>query len=76
MMKRTAALLLAALLILIFVPAFPEGTRTLVMVYLCGSDLESEDGQASDDLREMIRSGAAASDRVEIIAAVGGALSW
>ncbi len=76
MMKRTAALLLAALLILIFVPAFSEGTRTLVMVYMCGSDLESEDGQASDDLREMIRSGAAASGRVEIIAAVGGAHSW
>ena len=75
-MKRIAALILLAALTLSLCPTRAEGTRTIVMVYMCGTDLESEDGQASEDIREMILSSAGASDRVDIIAAVGGASKW
>ena len=75
-MKKLTALILLAALTLSLCPSRADGTRTVVMVYMCGTDLESEDGQGSEDLREMILSGAGASDRVDIIAAVGGASKW
>lgn len=45
-----------------------------VMVYLCGSDLESEGACASIDLEEMSK--AASSDRVNVIVETGGAKDW
>lgn len=48
-------------------------TYTL-MVYLCGSDLESEDGYASDDISEMLESQIA--KEVNLLVYTGGATNW
>ncbi len=45
-----------------------------VMVYLCGTDLESKSGMASADLSEM--SSATLSDKVNVIVYTGGCNSW
>ena len=44
-----------------------------VMVYMIGSDLESEDGSATDDLLEM--ADAALSENVHLVLQTGGLLS-
>ena len=65
-MKRLLPLLLA--LLTAFAPASGRLPRALaeendltVLVYLCGSDLEAENGQATDDIREMVSSGVGSS---------------
>lgn len=50
-----------------------EDTVTL-MVYMCGTDLESKYGMATNDLREM--ASADLSDKVNIIAYTGGCNQW
>ncbi len=45
-----------------------------VMVYMCGSDLESEDGSATADINEMLY--ATLSDQVNVIIETGGASEW
>lgn len=50
-----------------------EGTWT-IFVYLCGADLESENGMATGDLQEMLD--AAASDNVRYVIQTGGAYEW
>ena len=45
-----------------------------VMVYLCGSDLESRSGMGTSDLKEMTQ--AKLSDKVNLIVYTGGASSW
>jgi len=50
-----------------------DGTWT-IFVYLCGADLESENGMASGDLQEMIE--ATASDDVRYVVETGGANDW
>ncbi|MCE5192613.1 MAG: clostripain-related cysteine peptidase [Candidatus Cryosericum sp.] len=45
-----------------------------VMVYMCGTDLESKEGLATADLQEMLD--AEISDRVNIIVETGGASKW
>jgi hypothetical protein len=45
-----------------------------VFVYLCGSDLESDDGSATDDLGELV--GASGSDNVRFVVETGGAKRW
>jgi len=45
-----------------------------VMLYLCGSDLESEGGAATTDINEILY--ANISDKVNIIVETGGANSW
>ena len=80
-MKRLLPLLLA--LLTAFAPASGRLPRALaeendltVLVYLCGSDLEAENGQATDDIREMVSSGVGGSGRVSVLLATGGALEW
>lgn len=53
-----------------------QRTGWTVLVYLCGTDLESNSGQASEDLREMLASGAGASGGVRVLAATGGTSKW
>ncbi len=48
--------------------------KVTVMVYLCGTDLESKSGMASNDLREMTN--AALSDDVNVIVLTGGCKEW
>ena len=55
------------------VPMGEDGTWT-IFVYLCGSDLESDGGAATDDLVEM--QSASTSDNVRFVVETGGASSW
>ncbi len=54
-------------------PMAKDGSWT-VFVYLCGSDLESDDGAATYDLEEMCD--AASSDKVRFVVQTGGAYEW
>ena len=48
--------------------------QVTVMVYLCGTDLESEYGMATSDLKEMLA--ADLSDNVNVVVQTGGASKW
>ena len=50
-----------------------EDTVT-IMVYMCGTDLESRGGMASSDINEML--GAKLSDKVNLILYTGGCKAW
>lgn len=45
-----------------------------VMVYMCGADLESQNGMATSDLKEMVN--ANLSDSINLLVYTGGARSW
>ncbi|MBO4415923.1 MAG: peptidase C11 [Lachnospiraceae bacterium] len=45
-----------------------------IMVYMCGTDLESKHGMATNDLNEMMR--ASISDKINIIVYTGGCSKW
>ncbi|MBQ7698923.1 MAG: peptidase C11 [Clostridia bacterium] len=52
-----------------------DGTDTVtLMMYLCGTDLESKHGMASADLKEMAQ--AELSDKVNVIVMTGGCTAW
>ena len=58
-----------------FVTLKGDGTDTVtVMVYMNGSDLESEYGYATEDLREMLN--ATLSDNVNVVIQTGGTKKW
>ena len=75
-MKKALSLLLAAVLILAVSPAPADEAEWTVLVYICGSDLESDGGQASDDIREMVISGVGSSPDVNVLIATGGSRGW
>lgn len=50
------------------------GGNVTVMIYLCGTDLESKNGMGTADVKEMC--GAALSDRVNLLVYTGGCRSW
>lgn len=50
------------------------GTDWAIYWYLCGSDLESEEGLATDDLAEMME--AELPENVQVIIQTGGATAW
>lgn len=53
-----------------------QGTDTMtVMLYMCGADLESEDGSASEDLHEIVKY-AAIDEKVNVIVQTGGSSEW
>ena len=77
-MKRILYLLaLAALLLAACLPAAcAEGeARLTLMVYISGSDLESNGGAATTDIAEMLRSGMD-TDAVNVLVMSGGAKKW
>lgn len=61
-------------------PSFDTGARMgdagvwTIFVYLCGSDLESEAGSATDDLLEMLDG--ASGQSVRFVVETGGAIEW
>lgn len=55
-------------------PAELEPDTWTVFVYLCGSDLESDQGNATEDLGEMV--GASGSEKVRFVVQTGGAKRW
>ena len=48
--------------------------KVTVMVYMCGTDLESKYGMAGNDIKEMMN--ASLSDKVNVIVYTGGAKKW
>ncbi len=67
--------IIICLTIIGFSPAFAkETTPWLIYVYMTGSNLESEDGSATDDLIEMSKAGVG--KNVKILVAAGGANEW
>ena len=52
-----------------------RGSDTVtIMVYMCGTDLESKSGMASSDINEMLK--ATLSDRVNLLIYTGGCRAW
>ena len=80
-MKKPVSLLLAVLLTVslaccVFPAARGETKKITILVYLCGTDLESEEGEATGDIREMLSSGIGNSGDVTILLATGGCRQW
>ncbi len=80
-MKKFLSLFLAAVQAWLFMPglfspALAASNELTVMIYVCGSDLESEDGQATDDMGEMISAGIGNSAGLTVLAATGGSTQW
>jgi len=78
-MKKLVALLLAVAvswcLCLPAVCAQAEG-EFLVLIYLCGTDLETRWGTASDDLKEMTQAGLKPDGPVTVLVHAGGTEKW
>lgn len=77
-MKRLISLLLALTLLLAVLPltAIAKGDTFTVMIYLCGTDLESEAGMATNDLLEMVRAGIRDNGNVTVYVQTGGTRKW
>ena len=80
-MKRLISTLLAAVLAVALLSGFVSSARAAkasvaILAYICGSDLESEEGEATGDIQEMIASGAGNTDAVRILFATGGSSRW
>ena len=77
MLRRILCLALALVAGVCALPTVrAEQAGWTVLVYLCGSDLETRMGQASEDIQEMLASGAGASGAVNLLAATGGSKRW
>ena len=81
-MKRLLSMFLAAA-VLIGSAAFAgipqaraEMNEVTILAYICGTDLESDEGEASTDIREMISAGIGGSGEVSAIIATGGCKEW
>ena len=77
-----AAPALLALLALLIFGALPFPGRAeapprnlTLMIYLCGSDLESNHGSATAELEEIIRA-CSGNPQVSVLALLGGSRSW
>ena len=80
-MKKQFCLLLALTMLSFLFPWHPlaaqaEAGEVTILVYICGSDLESKEGEATADIREMASSGAGSSGAVNVLLATGGASRW
>lgn len=52
----------------------PSGSTWTIMIYLCGSDLESEHGAATENLKEILDTDF--SDKVNVLVETGGSTKW
>lgn len=77
--KRMVFLLVLVLLLAVFAGADaekkPEQKKLTLMVYMCGSNLESRFGSASADIQEMLDSHFN-SDEINLLVMTGGAEEW
>lgn len=77
---RTCRILLSLLLLfcllmpVVALQAAPETAAWTVMLYLCGTDLESEGGFASDNILEIMDT--TPSDQVQVVMETGGTAEW
>ena len=75
--KKAVCLLLALVLAFSAMPVTQaKENEVTILAYICGTDLESEEGEATSDIREMIASGVGNSDSVTAIIATGGSSKW
>ena len=74
--KRLFSILLCLTLLFACAPAQAKTKTFTLMIYLCGTDLESEGGAATDDLREMIQGGVQEGGNVTVYVQTGGTKSW
>ena len=77
-MKRRLAFLLALACVFCAAPAMAAeaAMRTTVLVYMSGSDLESEDGSGTADIQEMLRANVPADGPLSVLVETGGARKW
>lgn len=77
-MKKTFSFLLAmVLLVAVFPTASLAAEKSFtLMVYMCGTDLESDGGLASEDLREMVSSNVAPNGGLTVYIQTGGTKKW
>ena len=76
-MKKCFALVLAVMLLLSVVPIASAKQQTFtLMIYLCGTDLESDGGMAVNDLAEMIESGVRENSGLTVYIQTGGTKKW
>lgn len=52
----------------------PDSDSFTLLIYMCGSSLESRNGAATDDISELLR--AEIPDKVNVIIETGGAMTW
>jgi hypothetical protein len=79
MVRKLAAVFIAFVLMITLIPAatLSEGDSSFtIMVYLCGTDLESEDGSGTSDLEEMLSAGLEADGPVQVLIETGGTKTW
>lgn len=77
-MKRWLVFLLALACIVCAAPASAAqgAMRTTVLIYMSGSDLESEDGSATADIQEMLRANVPADGPLTVLVQTGGSEKW
>lgn len=76
-MKKSLSLLLCLVLLLAVLPVQAASAKTFtLMIYMCGTDLESRSGAATSDLREMVSSGIAGNKNITVLIQTGGTKSW
>ena len=80
-MKKWLSLCLAVLLAFSAVPVWAEESAETaknaawtVMIYLCGTDLESQNGMATENLLEISKT--LANQKVNVLIETGGAKTW
>ncbi|MEA4928274.1 MAG: clostripain-related cysteine peptidase [Candidatus Limiplasma sp.] len=77
-MRKALSILLALSLLLALAPAASAASASTftLMVYLCGTDLESDGGMATADLQEMVASGVKPGGKLQVIIQSGGTKKW
>lgn len=76
MKYRARALLVLCLMLALTLPAQAEGSTYTLMIYLCGTDLETDGNAASMDLMEMIDAELDVEGPVHVIVETGGTKTW
>jgi len=76
-MKRIISLLLCCLMLTGILPQAQAASDTFtLMIYLCGTDLESNSGAATADLQEIVNSRIPQNGDVTVYVQTGGTRSW
>lgn len=76
-MTRRVSLALVCLLMLALPPAAADGEETFtLMIYMCGTNLETESGGATSDLMEMTKAGLTDADSLTVVIETGGTKEW
>ena len=77
-MKKLLSLLLCLVLVLGFVPetGIAASDTFTLMIYMCGTDLESKSGMATADLKEMMAGNIPEGGNVTVFIQTGGTKTW